>query len=103
MLDLKKLSDSDLLLNTKALVGTEHKIIQDVLQYLLEIDNRKIYLARGFGSLFEFCVRELKYSEGSASRRISSMLLIKQVPQALASLKEQEVNLSTLAQLQGAI
>ena len=76
-MEIQKLTDDELLLEAKETVVDEERATQKVLKYLEEIERRKLYLARGYGSLFEFCVKELKYSEGSAGRRISSMRLIR--------------------------
>jgi hypothetical protein len=95
------LSDSYLLVKTKSLVAEEKRITQEVLNHLEEIESRKLYLARGFSSLFDFCVNELKYSESSAHRRISAMRIIRNIPEAKRKLEEGSVNLSTLTQLHG--
>ena len=50
---LTSLSDSNLLSQTKLLVQKERKITVEVLEHLCEIDQRKLYLKRGFSSLFE--------------------------------------------------
>ncbi len=60
---------------------------------------RKLFLARGYSSLFDFCTKELGYSEGAAHRRISCMHLIVQLPEIEEKIKENKVNLSTLSQL----
>jgi hypothetical protein len=99
-MSFKNLNDSDLILKTKSLVGEEKKILQNILESLSEIDKRRLFASRGFGSLFDFCVQELGYSESAAYRRIASMKLIKSLPEAKKSLALGFVNLSTLSQLQ---
>ena len=37
-----------------------------VLDHLREIAARRLFLRRGFGSLFDYAVRELGYSEAAA-------------------------------------
>ena len=54
------LSDSELLIKTKNLVREEKRITQEVLNHLEEIEYRKLYLARGYSSLLDYCVKELK-------------------------------------------
>ena len=51
--DLKQLSNTQLLSETKKLVQKERQINVLVLQHLQEIEKRKLYLDRGFPSLFE--------------------------------------------------
>jgi hypothetical protein len=53
-----------------------------------------------YPSLFEYAVKELKYSSSSAQRRIMSMRLLKEVPSLEKKIEEGALNLSTLAQAQ---
>ncbi len=103
MTHLSKLNDQDLVEKIKSLAKEERRITQEVLEHLREVEARRLYAARGYGSLFEFCIKELGYSEGSAQRRISSMRLIKILPEAKEKLQEGGVSLSTLSQLQSFI
>src|ERR1700730_2539872 len=98
---IAKLSDEELLAKTKSLVKEEKKITQSILNHLEEVEYRKLYLARGFSSLFSYCVEELGYSGSSADRRLSAMRLIKNIPEAKEKLEKGSVNLSTLTQLHG--
>ena len=68
------LSDSDLLKELKISVSKERALTTEVLEFLREVDRRRLYAESGYSSLWEFCVKELGYTEGSASRRISSMV-----------------------------
>ena len=85
-MEISNLSDSDLLVKTKALVKEESKITQNVLEHLRVIESRRLFAKRGYPSLFEFCIKELGYSESSAQRRISAMRIIKNIPEAKAKL-----------------
>jgi hypothetical protein len=90
--------DNEIFNELKFLVKSERKITSEILSVLTEIDRRMIYAKKGFPSLFEFCTKELGYSEGAANRRISAMRLIKQIPEIGGKLEKNEVNLSTLTQ-----
>jgi hypothetical protein len=94
------LSDKDLLRNTKLLVEKEKRITQEVLDHLQEIEYRKLYLSEGYKNLFDYCVKVLRYGEGSANRRIAAMRVINAIPEAKEKLESGSVNLSTLSQLQ---
>ena len=72
-MDQKTLQDSELIAKLKNLVAQEKEITLEILDFLREVEARQLHLARGFSSLFEFCIKELGYSEGAANRRISSM------------------------------
>ncbi len=69
------LSDDRLLERTKELSGIEHHLEVVVIDHLREIHKRRLYLRRGFSSLFDYAVRELGYSDAAAWRRIKAMRL----------------------------
>ena len=77
---LQKLSDSDLLAETRRATQHEREATLQVLLHLHEVERRRLYLERGYPSLFEFCVRELGYCAGSAQIRIESMRLLRDIP-----------------------
>jgi hypothetical protein len=97
---IRALSDSELLVRVKDSVTEERKHTAMVLEYLREIDRRRLYADSGYPSLWEFCTKELGYSEASASRRISSMRLLRDLPELKADLLSGKQNLSSLAQAQ---
>ncbi|TVQ79436.1 MAG: HNH endonuclease [Bradymonadales bacterium] len=80
--NLQKLGSDDLLSYTQKLAASERKIYAAVIEALEEIERRKLYLAKGYSSLFLFCTEVLRYSAGAAQRRIESMRLIKNFPMA---------------------
>ena len=94
------MTDSQLLSQTKNLVQKERQINVLVLQHLQEIEKRKLYLKRGFSSLFEYTVKELGYSESSAYRRIKAMKLCKELPETKLKMAKGELNLCTASKLQ---
>ena len=99
-ISLKYIRNDQLLLQTKNLVQKERQINIQVLQHLQEIEKRKLYLDRGFPSLFEYAVKELGYSHSAAYRRIKSMRLCRDIPQAASKIKTGSLNLTTASQLQ---
>ena len=98
--NLKRLSNEQLLLETKNLVQKERQINIQVIQHLQEIESRKLYLKRSFSSLFEYAVKELGYSESSAYRRIKAMKLCKELPETKQKMAKGELNLCTVSKLQ---
>ena len=63
---LRKKSDALLLSDLKTLVAKERELLIEVLNHLKEVEVRRLYLARGYSSLFSYMTDELKYSESSA-------------------------------------
>ena len=100
MTGFTRMTNDQLLLQTKTLVQKERNINIHVLQHLQEIQSRKLYLKRGFSSLFEYAVKELGYSESSAYRRIKAMKLCKELPETKLKMAKGELNLCTASKLQ---
>ena len=98
--NLNRMSNDQLLLQTKNLVQKERQINIQVLQHLQEIEKRRLYLKRGFSSLFEYAVKELNYSESSAYRRIKAMKLCKELPETKTQISTGKLNLCTASKLQ---
>lgn len=80
-MNLRNLNDSELLNRTRHLVDEERRITTSLLHHLREIETRKLFLERGFASLFEYLVQGFDYSEAAAQRRISAMRLLKELPE----------------------
>lgn len=64
-MELKSLSDPELLSSTRETVQRERELTGLVLEHLREIESRRLFAKLGFGSLFEYCVEELKYCAAS--------------------------------------
>ncbi len=95
----KHLSDIDLEISLKQSVAdeTHHKII--VLHKLAELERRRLY-SKDHPSLFEYCVKVLKYSSASAQRRIDSMRAMKLIPELEEKIISGDLNLSSISQAQ---
>ncbi|MES2525815.1 MAG: HNH endonuclease signature motif containing protein [Bdellovibrionota bacterium] len=98
-MNLKHLTDKILISDTKKLVSSEREVTVKVLHHLKEIDRRKLYSDLGFSSLYDYCVRELGYSEGSAHRRISSCRLIDEIPSISKKIESGNLNLMIVSDL----
>ena len=94
---LKSLSDSQLLNSLQKLNDKEHEATLQILLYLIEVENRRLYAEEGYSSMFSFCTGYLKYSEGAAHRRIQSARAVKQFPLAYSLLESRYINLCTLS------
>jgi 5-methylcytosine-specific restriction endonuclease McrA len=99
-MNLASKSDRVLLSELKTLVQEERRATLKVLHYLQEIETRKTHIASGFPSLFEYCVRELGYSEGAAYRRLSAMRLIRALPEAEARIESGSISLTVAAHVE---
>jgi beta-galactosidase beta subunit len=100
-MDFKNKTDSELISELKDLVAKERKLQVQILHYLRIIENRKIYLALGFPSLFAFLIEEIGYSEATTYRRIQAMRLIQDMPEVEEKLEKGTLSLSVASQFQG--
>ena len=102
-MDLKSLSDKELEQRTRGLIDDERRTTVALLRHLEEIDRRKLYLERGYPTLYEYVIKELRISEGAAHRRIQAMRLLREVPSAEAPLSNGDLPLTTAAKIQTAL
>lgn len=96
---LNHLTDSALLKDIQKLVSEERSLNGKILWHLKEIDRRKLFTELKCSSLFDYCVRYLKYSEGQASRRVAGARLLKDLPEIAEKLEAGSLNLTQLNQL----
>ncbi len=76
-MQLDQLSDRKLLEETDRLARSEREVLTKLLHHLWEIDRRRLYCTLQCGSLLEYCMTHLKYSEDQGCRRISAMRLLR--------------------------
>ncbi|MDE0220125.1 MAG: HNH endonuclease [Spirochaetaceae bacterium] len=96
------LSDDRLLEQTTKLALLDHQVQVFVIDHLLEIQARGLYLSRGYGNLFAYVTRGLGYSDGAAWRRIAAMKLCARIEGTRDRLRDGSLTLDAAAQLQAA-
>jgi hypothetical protein len=96
-MSLNNKTDAQVLSELKVWVGKERDAVTQVLHYLREVEERKLYLL-GASSLKEFCMKVLKYSRHEAQARIDAMRLLKIVPEIDADLDSGKLSLTVAAQ-----
>ncbi|HXH74508.1 MAG TPA: HNH endonuclease signature motif containing protein [Bacteriovoracaceae bacterium] len=97
-MQLKHLTDNQLLKDTSTLVQREREITTKILHHLKEIDRRKLYCDLKCSSLYDYCTRILGLSEASAQRRIQSARLLGDLPEIESKIEDGDLSLSNLAQ-----
>lgn len=98
-MQLKHLSDPELLAQTHEAVSNERAAITAVLYYIEEVESRLLYAAH-YPSLFAWLTEELGYSEGQAQRRIDGARLLRQLPTLAVKLESGLLNLNHVSQAQ---
>ena len=95
-----ELGDQQLLEQTKRLAANQRCIEVHILDHLDEIDRRGLALRRGFSSLFDYAVRELRFTDAAAQRRIQAMRLCRRHGWVRACLQSGELSMTAAAQLE---
>lgn len=97
---IKNFSDKKLVSEAKRLVGEERKVLVSILTLLQEIERRKLFSDFKCSSLFDFCVKELGYSESQAQRRILAMRLVRDFPEVEEKIASGALSLTNAANAQ---
>ncbi|MBI1859611.1 MAG: HNH endonuclease [Deltaproteobacteria bacterium] len=95
----ENICDEILLTETKAAVLKEKTQTSRVLDYLAEVDRRRLWLKEGYASLYDFCIRYLGYSEGETHRRVQACRLSQKVVEVKPLLENGTLSLTSLTLL----
>ena len=98
--NLKTISDDQLIDDLKSLALQERKIQKQIILHIVEIDRRKLYLTKGFSSLFEYLTDFIGFSRGTAQRGIDAARLSYDVPEVIDHIEEGSIKLSQVSLLQ---
>src|SRR5690606_36164975 len=93
------LSDADLLVNTCRLVGRTNCILAELLAHLGEVEARGLHRHRACSSRYIYCVRELRFSEDAAHRRVNAARWVRRFPALLGAVARGEPHLPAVLQL----
>ncbi len=74
----------------------ERKICALVIEHIAEVISRRAFVEFGHASIKEYLVRDLKYSESSAQRRISAAFVLLQIPEIKEEIENGSLNLSQI-------
>jgi 5-methylcytosine-specific restriction endonuclease McrA len=97
-MDLKHLTDTDLLKNTEQAASRERLATTDLLHHLIEVERRRLFSKVRCSSLFDYCVKILKMSEPQAARRVNAARTIKEFPAIETKLKSGALNMTAISQ-----
>ncbi|MES2965945.1 MAG: HNH endonuclease signature motif containing protein [Bdellovibrionota bacterium] len=98
--DLYTIEGSRVFESTHLALKNERHAALVVLRHLQAIEDRKLFVGRGYPSLFELCIKEFGYSNGAAHRRIQAMRLLKATPAISEKIATGEVSITTAAAIQ---
>lgn len=97
--DLSRLTDEELIASLKALARDERGRLVAILRHLEEMGRRRAPENRGFPSLFDYCIRELRWAEGETARRIHVARAAKKHPVLYRAIERGLLSLTTAALL----
>ncbi len=101
-MNLRTLTDELLLQRTKSLVTRERETAIEILHHLKEVERRRLFLDRGYSTLWAYMTQELRYSESAAQRRVETLRALNEIPELEAKIASGALSLSNVAKLQSA-
>jgi hypothetical protein len=93
----RSLSDNELLAQIEKIRRREHLSTLEILTHLNEIERRKLHLKLGYSSLFDYCVKHLRYSTSGAGRRVAVARCIARHPEVLDMLRSRTLTVTGVA------
>jgi hypothetical protein len=93
---LTHLTDGTLLHHFETLAARDRHTTAELLACIAEIDARKLYSAAAYESMFAYCVRELRFSEDVALKRIRVARIARRIPAIFEAVADGRMNLSAI-------
>lgn len=81
----------------------ERKVSVVVIEHVAEAIARGSFIEWGYPSIKEYMIKELKYSETAANRRVAAAYATIQIPELKQEIEAGALNLTQIAQVQSAI
>jgi hypothetical protein len=97
---LQEAGNKKLLEDLTCLNNRERKLKVRILLYLREVDRRKLYLEEGYSSMFDFCMRYLRYPESTAVRRIKAERALGRSKRIISMLLSGEMTVTGLSKIE---
>jgi len=95
-ISLTGIPNHELLGRLKQFVAKEQTLTHRIILHLAELDRRRLYAELGYSSLYDYCVRGLKYSSASAQRRIKAARAMQRVPEVYDCLEKGSLSLGVI-------
>jgi hypothetical protein len=96
MAALSLLTDCELVTRLTGLVAAERQSTADVMEHLVEVQRRRLYLRHRAGSLYGYCIKQLGFDEDAALKRNRVAKLAVRLPQVLDELRAGTIHLTGL-------
>ncbi|MDE2143452.1 MAG: hypothetical protein KGJ84_13680 [Elusimicrobia bacterium] len=98
-MDISSLSDDELWEKTTHLAAQERVSTADLIEHLAAVDDRRLWIGKGYGSMFELCVYGLRFSDGAAYKRIRAARAVRLYPAIGEMLRDGRLTLAAVSML----
>ncbi len=93
---LSRLGNDELLASLRDVVRRGNEITAELIEHLVELEERMLHVELGFPSLWAYCVGALGLCEATAGRRIAVARVCRKFPQALELIASGALHVSAL-------
>jgi len=100
---IRALSDGDLVARLDDLARRERLTTLEILFHLAEVDRRRLWRDLEYHSMFEYCTRRLRYSEGATLRRLRVARLIARYPDVHDRIRDGRLSLCAVSKIAPAV
>jgi 5-methylcytosine-specific restriction endonuclease McrA len=98
-MNITNLTDTQLH-NTLLILAKKEKLLDmEIINHLQEMEMRKLYSEYGYSSLYDYCLKALKFSGDQSYRRIKSMRLAEEMPVVKKNLKSGNLSIANATML----
>jgi hypothetical protein len=94
--EVRRVSDDELLSRLERLVKTDRALSVKLLVHLGEVEGRKLFLERGYSSMYDYCMTALGMSEAETYLRLLAAKTGKRLPLVLERLADGGLHLSAI-------
>jgi len=102
-MQLQKLTDTQLEQSLGNAVRNERKALYNVIVHIQEVSRRGLHLRQSEPELYKYLVKKFGYSEPAARSRVKAANLVTELPRLEEQVKEGQLNLSQITEIQRAI
>jgi 5-methylcytosine-specific restriction endonuclease McrA len=96
---LKSVSNHELVKQLERACADANALTVRIIHLLNEVEERSIYLREACSSMFDYCVRHLRMSEGVAYLRLAAARLVQKFPSLARRIERGDIHLSGLLEL----
>jgi hypothetical protein len=97
--DVRGIDDATLLGRLHQLVARERAGTATLLAHLAEVEARKLYVPAGYSSMFDYCLREFRWTEDMAVKRLRVARCARRFPEIFVAIADGRLNVSGVLML----